>query len=78
MKLIDNFQIDEFSDKGNIAIRYYVGKAIIKPEKFKFDETELKNVEWIKISDALKLEKLKNRRKEILKLAYNRILMDQL
>lgn len=63
LKLIDNFQIDEFSDKGNIAIRYYVGKVIIKLEKFKFDETELKNVEWIKISNALKLEKLKNRRK---------------
>lgn len=76
LKIIDGYCIDEYSDKGNIAIRYYVGYTISKPTEFKFDQSELNNVGWIKISDALQLDKLKNRRKEILQQAHNRILID--
>lgn len=75
IKLIDDYYLDEFSDKGNIAIRYYVGYAIDKPTVLKFDPDELESVEWIKISDAMQLGKLKDRRKEILKQASDKIMI---
>lgn len=74
VQLIENFTIDELSDKGNLAIRYFVGIITNLPTKLTFDENELKNCEWVKVVDAYELEKLKPRRKEILKQAYQRFL----
>lgn len=75
VKLIDDFTIDELSDKGNIAIRYYVGILTETLLELKFDPTELQKSEWIKIPDAYILEKFKNRRKEILKQAHEKIMV---
>ena len=73
VEIIDDFVIDENSNKGNIAIRYFVGKLIKNPIKLTYDADELQNVEWIQIDEAYKIEKFKNRRKEILKQAYEKI-----
>ena len=68
VELIDNISFDEKSDRGGLATRYYVGKLKYKEKKeVTFDITELKKVEWIKIDDVFKLEKFKDRRKDILK-----------
>jgi hypothetical protein len=45
---------------------------ISHPEKITFDPSELAKVEWISIDDACKLPNLKDRRKDILKLAYEK------
>ena len=74
VEIIDDYQIDENSNKGNIAIRYYVGKLIKHPNKLTYDPDELQNVEWIQIDKAYKIEKFKNRRKEILKQVYEKML----
>jgi len=74
VEIIDDFIIDENSNKGNIAIRYYVGKLIKNPIKLTYDADELQNVEWIQIDKAYKIEKFKNRRKEILKQAYEKVI----
>ena len=73
VELVDDFVIDETSNKGNICIRYFVGKLIKSPAKLSYDEDELNTVEWIKVTDAFKLEKFKNRRKDILKQAYEKM-----
>jgi 8-oxo-dGTP pyrophosphatase MutT (NUDIX family) len=73
IELIDDFSLDEFSRKGNLSVRYFVGKLLKKPEKLTFDAEELQNAEWIKISDAYKLEKFDDKRKLILKQAHEKI-----
>ena len=70
VKLIDDFALDENSDRGNIATKYYVGLLIKNLEKLQFDPDELVKVEWIDIQDAYKLDKFKNRRKELLEVAH--------
>jgi hypothetical protein len=65
--LIDNVTFDELSDRGGLATRYYVGKLIKENEEITFDPDELKKVEWINIEDVYKLEKFKERRKDILR-----------
>jgi len=74
VEIIDGFVIDETSNRGNIAMRYFVGRLIKNPTKLSYDAEELNTVEWMKVTDALKLEKFKNRRKDILKQAYERAL----
>ena len=74
IQLIDNFSINETSNKGNIAITYFVGKLIEKPQQLKFDSDELHNAEFIKIDDAYKLESFKERRKDILRQVYEKVL----
>ncbi len=78
LEIIDDFTIDEYSNRGNIAIRYYVGKLIIKPTELTFDANELHTSKWIKITDAYNLEKFKNNRKEILKQAHDKLLIPKL
>lgn len=72
VEIIDGFVIDETSNKGNIAIRYFVGKLVKKSMNFSYDTEELNGVEWITVINAFKLEKFKNRRKDILKQAYEK------
>ena len=68
VELIDNISFDEKSDRGGLATRYYIGKLKDKEkQEVTFDINELKKVEWIKIDDVFKLEKFKDRRKDILK-----------
>jgi len=73
VELVDNFTIDENSDRGNVATRYFVGKLKNKRD-ISFDKDELKNAEWITLDNAYKLEKFKDRRKDILKQSYEKIL----
>lgn len=74
IEIIDSFTIDETSNKGNVAIRYFVATLIKKQDKLTFDPSELEKSEWITMDNAYKLEKFKNRRKEILKQAYDKVL----
>lgn len=75
VEIIGDFTIDEASNKGNVAIRYFVGKLVKSPMKFNYDMEELNTVEWITVTDAFRLEKFKNRRKDILKQAYEKTIM---
>jgi len=68
----DTEYIDEVSRKGLPSVRYYVGKLIKNIPKLQFDPMELHEVEWIKVEDAMKLEKFEDKRKEILKGAYDK------
>jgi len=70
VELIEDFCIDETSNNNHPSVRYFVGKLVKPHTKFTFDEDELQKVEWHRIEDALKLEGLKDRRKEILGLAH--------
>lgn len=70
VKLIDGITIDEKSDKGKLAVTYYVGILTKAIKEFKFDNTELSKVEWVQVNKAYKLDKLRDRRKDILKAAY--------
>jgi 8-oxo-dGTP pyrophosphatase MutT (NUDIX family) len=72
IQLINEETIEEYTNKGNICIRYYIGFLIVEPPTFKFNENELSNVAWYEIKDALELTKLKKTRKEILTKAYTR------
>lgn len=70
VELIDNVFIDEKSNKGNVNVRYFVGRIKREIKEFTYDKTELNNVQWICVDDALKLDKLKNKRCEVLQKAY--------
>lgn len=59
------YYIDELSNKGNPNVRYFVGVLKEQDHKFTFDEEELESVEWITIDELLKLEKLKQSRKDV-------------
>ena len=71
IKLIDDIPIDENSDKGNLNIRYYVGH-LVKHSTLKCDPEELDSVAWYSIADALKFDKFKKTRKDILMKAYEK------
>ena len=73
VELIDETFIDELSNrKGNLSVRYYVGKLIKPLDTLTFDPEELNKVEWISIDDALNLSKLVDKRKEVLNTAYTK------
>jgi len=78
VELYENYTIDENSDRGNIATRYYVGKLVKEHENITFDQEELKKVEWINMEEVYKLEKFKDRRKDILRQINNNLLYDSL
>ena len=71
--ILDNVCITETSKKGNPSVKYWVAtlKENVKINKFTFDEKELKSVKWYKINEALKLDNLRTKRKDILLEAYN-------
>lgn len=57
----------ELSDKGNPSIQYLISYTKKIPnEKFKFDENELKSVNWYPVENALKNNNFKKRRRDIL------------
>jgi 8-oxo-dGTP pyrophosphatase MutT (NUDIX family) len=66
VKLVDDYWLDEFSQKGNISVRYFVAELTKNIDEFKFDPKELSSVAWYSISDAIELEKFVDRRKKIL------------
>ena len=70
VELIDGIVIDETSNNGNPSVRYFVGRLIKDIDEFTFDKDELKKVEWHRVEDAMKLEGLKDRRKQILAIAH--------
>lgn len=72
--ILSDYNIDENSDRGNVATRYFVGKLIKENEEITFDQTELKKAEWLSIDEVYKLEKFKERRKDILKNSINKLL----
>lgn len=66
----DNYvMIEEYSDKGNPSVIYFVGLYKEKSVKFQFNINELESVEWISVKDALKLENFKQQRKDVLRKA---------
>lgn len=69
LEFIDDFYIDEMSDRGNPNIRYYVAKYIAEEKviDFVFDPDELIKVGWFLFDDVFQLEKLKWQRKNIFK-----------
>jgi len=73
VKILDNIYIDEVSQKGNPSVRYFIGQLITPIEIFTFDKEELQNVRWVNINDAYKIEKFNQRRKEILRKAYDEL-----
>ena len=73
VNLIDDYFIDELSNRGNPSVRYFVGITNEKINKFIFDTEELENVGWYTIEKALEIAKFKNIRKQILKQAYEKI-----
>lgn len=66
VELLHNFYIDECSSKGNITTRYFVGYIKKTAERISFNPNELAGVIWFNIQDAIKLEKLKYVRKNVL------------
>lgn len=58
--------IDEMSNKGNPSVRYFLCKTKDDNIKFTFSERELADVSWYDCSEVLKLNNIKNARKEVL------------
>jgi 8-oxo-dGTP pyrophosphatase MutT (NUDIX family) len=73
VNLIDDYFIDELSNRGNPSVRYFVGTINTKIDQFVFDTEELENVGWYRVEKALDIVKFKNARKQILKQAYQTI-----
>ena len=70
--LVDNLNIseqylDEPSNKGNGATRYFVAQIINDNVKFKYDQNELKSVKWHGNEEIDSLIKFKPVRKEVFK-----------
>lgn len=59
VKLIDNYCIDEFTEKDNLSVRYLTGILVKKYQKITSKPTEFANVKWYNVSDAVNFEKLK-------------------
>lgn len=72
--LLEGEYIDEYSDKDNLSIRYYIGKLVKYFDQFEFDHDELESVQWITIHIALGLDGLSKKRKDILVEAYEKYL----
>jgi 8-oxo-dGTP pyrophosphatase MutT (NUDIX family) len=73
IEFITEEHIDEYNDRGNLSIRYLVAKLKKDKHTFKYDPEELDEVKWVDVDDALKLDSLKDSRKEVLKKAINYI-----
>ena len=59
--------LEEFSDKGNPSIIYFIGKYIKKGKhEFTLDEKELSESKWHKTDDVYNLAELKTARKTVL------------
>lgn len=71
VKLLDGVFFDEYSRKGKFSVRYFVGVLMEQFNNFTFDKDELAKVEWYEVTDALKFDKLAEKRREILKKAHN-------
>jgi 8-oxo-dGTP pyrophosphatase MutT (NUDIX family) len=77
IEMLPDVSIDELNDRGNVSVRYYVGRFVdeekIDPTQFKFnfDQAELSSAEFVALSKALKLKDFVfyDRRKEVLKTA---------
>lgn len=67
--LFDSHHIDEFTKKGHVSVRYFIGILTKDIPKFKFDKSELTNVQWYDIDKVFKLDKLKDARKLVLQKA---------
>lgn len=74
VELLDNFYINERNSKGGVATRYFVGYIKKSATRISFNPNELAGVTWFNIRDALKLEKLKITRKNILAIAHNKFI----
>ena len=70
--LIDDFHIDEQSNRGNVNIRYFIGYLTNPLPNFTFDKEELASVSWYNVNIALVADKLKDSRKEVLRMAYEK------
>ena len=60
--------INEYKNKDNVSVSYLIGKLKKDVNNFTFDQEELASVRWHKLNDALKLDTLRDRRVEVLKL----------
>lgn len=65
--LLDENYIDETNRKGNPNVRYFVGICQNGKCVFTHDEEELCMVNWFTITDALKIDRFSDERKELLK-----------
>jgi len=59
--------IDEVSDKGYPAVRYFIGRVSSEIEKLTFDDTELASAGWYEVNEAM--DKRKLARKTVLRIA---------
>ncbi len=66
VKLIENIHFDEYTAKGNLSIRYFIGTLINNFNNFIFDSQELYSVGWYDIDKAIEFNKMKKQRREIL------------
>ena len=72
LHVFDNVHLDEYKPRHTkISVRYLIGrvKENVDVKEFKFDKTELTEVKWYTIEEALKLSGLHERRKDILRQA---------
>ena len=67
--ILEDFYIDELSNKRNPNVRYFVGYIDGSNHNFSFDDEELESVKWVTSDELLKLEKLKESRKEVFRKA---------
>lgn len=58
-------ELEEFSDKNNRSVKYFIGILKKDYDNFVYDKEELLEVRWYETKDILELEKLKKRRKDI-------------
>lgn len=71
IKLVDDFTLDELSNKGNPCTRYLLATCNDMNHKFQFDEKELTDVKWHKLNDTMKL--LPDKRISVLEKAVEKI-----
>lgn len=71
LRIVPNITLDEMSNKGHPAVRYFIGVLDGDFNDFKFDGDELLSVKWYKITDALNMpdDKLKSQRRDVLEQA---------
>lgn len=63
--------IDEISKKGSICVRYFIAHLKNDNVTFKWDLSELSDVQWYSIDDIYNVENIKEIRKNILKSAHH-------
>lgn len=65
----ESVYFDEKTRKGYLSVRYFLANSARPITAFSFDQEELADVGWYDISEAMKLDKLKQERREILRRA---------